>query len=57
MDKQPKTKEDYLVMIQHYLDKAERCKKSSLLAKDNTSYRFWDGFSDCAASILREFKD
>lgn len=50
-------KEKVINIIKEYINKGERCMEQSGEQKDDKTYTFWDGFHNCAESILREIKD
>lgn len=57
-------KKEILKIVQHYIDKSNRCKELSVDEYEQTDtddsesiYHFWDGFNNCAEVIYRRIKE
>ena len=51
------SKEDFIKIIQQYVDKGDLCMNECTDDDNPGTYAFWDGFHNCALNILRELKE
>lgn len=51
------SKEDFIKIIQRYIDKGDRCMNECTDDDNPGTYAFWDGFHNCALNILRELRE
>lgn len=47
---------DIKEIVKQYIEKGIRCREQSAENDEQGEYTFWDGFTNCAESILRELE-